>query len=101
MQHYNIPIFIPHLACPFKCIFCDQRIISAQEKPPTPDAVAEIIAAHLRTINESGIIEVAFFGGSFTALPLTMDSISASCTWFRTKWGRTGYQAVHPSGLHQ
>lgn len=74
MQHYNIPIFIPHLACPFKCIFCDQRIISAQEKPPTPDAVAKIIAAHLRTINESGIIEVAFFGGSFTALPLTMQT---------------------------
>ena len=27
-RHVNIPIFIPHLGCPNKCVFCNQKIIS-------------------------------------------------------------------------
>ncbi|PIY34378.1 MAG: hypothetical protein COZ08_02220, partial [Bacteroidetes bacterium CG_4_10_14_3_um_filter_42_6] len=28
LKHYSIPVFIPELACPFQCAFCNQRKIS-------------------------------------------------------------------------
>jgi len=59
-----VPIFIPHLGCPQQCVFCDQRAIAAQ-KAPTPDTVrAEIEAA----LTHATLPEIAFFGGSFTAI---------------------------------
>lgn len=68
MKHYNIPIFIPHLACPFRCIFCDQKIISAQKTVPTPQEINVTIRQYLSTIPRDAEVEIAFFGGSFTAI---------------------------------
>ncbi len=71
MKHYNIPIFIPHLGCPFNCIFCNQKRIAQTEPPPDPALVADMVQAALNTIPALGPltgIEVAYFGGSFTAL---------------------------------
>lgn len=65
MKHVNIPIFIPHLGCPFTCIFCNQRQIAA-EKPLPPGAIAALIDKHLETIPAGSEVEIAFFGGSFT-----------------------------------
>lgn len=71
-RHYNIPIFIPHLSCPFKCIFCDQTRISAHEDIPDSEKVKDIIDQHLETIAEDADVEVAFFGGTFTAIDQKM-----------------------------
>ena len=60
-----LPIFIPHLGCPQQCVFCDQRAIAAQSAP-TPSQVKEAIQQGLRY---SDCPQVAFYGGSFTALP--------------------------------
>ncbi len=69
MKHYNIPIFIPHLGCPFNCIFCNQKRIASQQHVPSPDDVVNTISHCLDTISKtSGMIEVAFFGGNFTAI---------------------------------
>lgn len=68
MRHYNIPIFIPHLGCPFDCIYCDQKIISSQIKPPDEDEIKNIIDSHLSTLEQGAEVELAFFGGSFTAI---------------------------------
>ncbi len=69
MKHYNIPVFIPHLGCPFKCIFCNQQKIASQEKIPDIDDVVKIIEKHLSTIPvNAGEVELAFFGGNFTAI---------------------------------
>ena len=38
MRHYNIPIFIPELACPHQCVFCNQQKISGKEGQPLTDA---------------------------------------------------------------
>lgn len=68
MKHYNIPIFIPHLGCPFKCIFCNQKKIASQEQTPAADVV-RIVENHLQTMPDEGVqVEVAFFGGNFTAV---------------------------------
>jgi len=69
MKHYNIPIFIPHLGCPFKCIFCNQRNIAQEEPAPDAAKVNIMVEDALKTIPEGrSEVEVAFFGGSFTAI---------------------------------
>lgn len=68
MSHANIPIFVPHLACPNRCIFCDQKKISGTVEPildPTP--FLEQAVAGLQGRFDTA--EIAFFGGSFTAIP--------------------------------
>lgn len=72
MKHSNIPIFIPELACPHQCIFCNQAKISGQQDIPQPDDIPNIIDTHLATMNDGREIEVAFFGGSFTGIPLDL-----------------------------
>ncbi|HWP98521.1 MAG TPA: radical SAM protein [Syntrophomonadaceae bacterium] len=73
MKHINIPIFIPQMGCPFQCIFCQQRYISHDGPPPAPSQIAAMIEPYLSTIrSDQTRVEVAFFGGSFTALPAGM-----------------------------
>ncbi len=72
MRHYNIPIFIPHLGCPYDCIYCDQKKISAQMQIPGADEVVSTIELHLQTIPLHADVEVAFFGGNFTAIQPTL-----------------------------
>ena len=72
MLHRIIPIFIPHLGCPHRCVFCQQYRITGSEKPPSPAAVAGMIESGLQKTGASGPepVEVAFYGGSFTSLPV-------------------------------
>lgn len=64
-----IPIFIPHLGCPNDCVFCDQRSISGQVAAPSPADVAEAIETGLARLAARKMRpEVAFYGGSFTAI---------------------------------
>ncbi|WP_425060812.1 elongator complex protein 3 [Sporomusa carbonis] len=69
MKHYIIPVFIPHLGCPHQCIFCNQNKITGRQTPVTAEQVAAIIEERLAAITQNRRIEVAFYGGSFTALP--------------------------------
>lgn len=68
-RHYNIPVFIPGGACPFRCIFCDQNKITGKDNLPAPEEIEKIIRQHLATIPQTNTeIEVGFFGGTFTGL---------------------------------
>ena len=60
-----LPFFIPMEGCQNHCIYCNQRAISGERQGPTPDDIRQMLeqARH-------GPYEVAFYGGSFTALPL-------------------------------
>ena len=70
MKHnYIIPIFVPHLGCPNDCVFCNQKSISGQKNNMTKEKAKRIIEEYLKSIkDENAEIEVAFFGGSFTAI---------------------------------
>lgn len=70
MKHDIIPIFIPHYGCRHACIFCNQRKITGLAQPVKPQDVAEMIAVRLAEVTLPRKVEVAFYGGSFTALPL-------------------------------
>lgn len=69
MKHYIIPVFIPHLGCVHQCVFCNQKKITGFETPVTATQVSAIISERLQNITQQRRIEVAFYGGSFTALP--------------------------------
>lgn len=71
-RHYILPIFLPQMGCRETCIFCNQRVVSGQVKYLRPEAIQQEIFAKLAWFPQGFPIEVAFYGGSFTALPLTL-----------------------------
>ncbi|MBR2917012.1 MAG: radical SAM protein, partial [Clostridia bacterium] len=72
VRKYNLPIFIPHLGCPNDCAFCNQKKITGKDSEITPKMAEEMIAKYLETTEENAKIEVAFFGGSFTGLDISL-----------------------------
>ena len=68
---YVIPIFVPHYGCPQNCTFCNQRTISGEQKQVTKDDVKRIIEEYLSNFKDKNkVVQVAFFGGSFTGIPV-------------------------------
>ena len=80
-----LPIFIPHLGCPHACVFCNQNAITdrdaqnalralddlLQSPAPAdgcPGAQCETRPAREKDGSRQGR-ELAFYGGSFTAIP--------------------------------
>ena len=73
-RHYIIPIFVPHFGCPHDCVFCNQKKITGLSTDISPDHVEIIIEEHLKSFKEGAFIEVAFYGGSFTAIDIDIQS---------------------------
>lgn len=73
-NHAIIPIFIPHLGCPNDCVFCNQRKITARAEAPTLEDVRNTIEQWLTTLGKVKIVEIAFYGGSFTGLDIDVQS---------------------------
>ncbi len=71
MKKGMIPFFIPHMGCPHICVFCNQHRITGQVHLPTAEdvqqAIVEYRAKDLRCNEKEW--EVAFYGGTFTAIP--------------------------------
>ena len=69
MSHANISVFVPHLGCPNRCSFCDQNIITGTVKLPNCDDIENAVkTAKLSANYNPKTTELAFFGGSFTAI---------------------------------
>ncbi|MDD3049895.1 MAG: radical SAM protein [Candidatus Cloacimonetes bacterium] len=63
-----LPIFIPHLGCPFQCIFCNQNTITNQKSSVIDSGeISKLIDGFCRK-NSGKIKQIAFFGGTFTGL---------------------------------
>ena len=68
-KEYIIPIFVPHYGCPNDCTFCNQVKISGKQTDVTAKDVKDTIEFYLKNFkDDSRYVEVAFFGGSFTAI---------------------------------
>lgn len=79
-KHVNIPIFLPEIACPNKCIYCHQPSITGIKKLPDITSILHTIDTHIQTINyDNTTVEIAFFGGNFTGIPIVLqeDILSA------------------------
>jgi histone acetyltransferase (RNA polymerase elongator complex component) len=74
MKKVTVPFFISHQGCPHTCAFCDQRTISgASGELPTAEAIHAKIRTWRRSAGERPM-EVAFFGGTFTALSIAVQN---------------------------
>ena len=82
-SYYIIPIFVPHEGCPHDCVFCNQGKITGENKQDVNgpknkiensvnrDFVIKTVEEYLKTINtDSSVIEISFFGGTFTAIDI-------------------------------
>ena len=65
-----IPFFITHAGCPHQCVFCNQKNITGENKPPDASSIHPSISQYLEARRDNEAVQVAFYGGSFTALPL-------------------------------
>ena len=65
-----IPVFVPHLGCPNDCVFCNQRRISGHTEPATAQTVKAAIENAAALSPEGTKRQLAFYGGSFTAIPV-------------------------------
>ena len=67
MRHVNVGLFVPHSGCPHQCTFCNQKTISGRTAQVTPEDIDRAVAVAVK--NPDSIEgEIAFFGGSFTAI---------------------------------
>ncbi|MBR0207734.1 MAG: radical SAM protein [Oscillospiraceae bacterium] len=64
-----IPVFVPHQGCPHRCVFCDQRRISGSRESATAETVRQAIEAAAALPPCGAKRQLAFYGGSFTAIP--------------------------------
>ena len=62
--------FIPHAGCPHQCSFCDQKSITGESRRVEPGEVAAVLEDARQALRgKQKASEIAFFGGSFTAVP--------------------------------
>lgn len=87
-RHYIIPIFVPHFGCPNDCVFCNQRKITGLSTDLTPEEVERTIIDHLNTFSENSFIEIAFYGGSFTAIDMEIQRELLEVAWKYKEMGK-------------
>ena len=67
---YILPVFVPHRGCPHACVFCNQRRISGAAMPARAEDVKKAIQEAAAFLPKGGKRQLAFYGGSFTAIPV-------------------------------
>lgn len=65
-----IPFFIPHAGCTHQCVFCNQKRITGAALSLDISLISRTIELYLASNLSGTPAQVAFYGGSFTALPL-------------------------------
>ncbi len=65
-----LPVFVPHLGCPHACVFCNQNRIAGADRPATAETVKSAIEQAAALPRNGAKRQLAFYGGSFTAIPI-------------------------------
>ncbi len=67
---FTVPVFVPHMGCPHRCVFCDQKAATGAVTIPTPESIREKVLAYVATGGYAPRhAEIGFFGGTFTGIP--------------------------------
>lgn len=75
-----IPYFIPHQGCPHHCLFCNQRKITGETSgvlsaTRLQEEIQQTIITWLAYRRGKTNTQFAFYGGSFTCLPLDLQDV--------------------------
>ncbi|MCP3925249.1 MAG: radical SAM protein [Desulfobacterales bacterium] len=66
---FIIPLFIPHVGCPFQCAFCNQKALTSVIRPDISlSQLKREIDLFLTYKKKPAYTEIAFFGGTFLGL---------------------------------
>lgn len=103
-QRMIVPIFIPHQGCPYRCVFCNQNEISGAERKGDLDRLETAFQTCLksRPLDElPAIREAAFYGGTFTALPVPRQEflLSTVQTWVEQGYIQALRLSTHPGAV--
>ncbi len=60
-----LPIFLPRLGCPSRCVFCNQEAVTGATGIIPPERITELVG-------DAVYDELAFYGGSFLSLPVEL-----------------------------
>lgn len=63
-----IPIFVSHQGCPNDCVFCNQKRITGVKEVFDEKQIRYHIESYLEGFKRDKVVEIAFFGGSFTGI---------------------------------
>ncbi|QGG48121.1 radical SAM protein [Heliorestis convoluta] len=86
-----IPIFLPQIGCPSRCIYCNQEDLTGSCGLPEKESINQTIEAYLSSQKDkekkADRVEIAFYGGTFTALPVTIQEqlLSIAAGWIAKK----------------
>lgn len=74
------------MGCPFNCIYCDQKTISGQSYQMNREIMQKIVEENLATARKDRSVEIAFYGGSFTGIPVSLreDLLKTASEYMRT-----------------
>lgn len=64
-----IPVFIPQEGCQHRCVYCDQATISGSSQTSWSSSSLQQYVQRFLASSARYPIQVAFYGGTFTALP--------------------------------
>ena len=72
-KHMIVPVFVSHEGCPYRCSFCNQSKITGTHNKTDRAMLKESLRVHFEGLDAKNLPqkrELAFFGGSFTGIPL-------------------------------
>jgi len=103
-QRMIVPIFIPHQGCPYRCVFCNQNEISGAEREEDQARLDNAFSTYLqsRPLAElPAIRETAFYGGTFTALPVQRQEFLLSLVqcWVDRGYIQSLRLSTHPGAV--
>ncbi len=90
-----IPVFLPFAGCPSRCRYCSQELQTGRKAAPIAailDHAAGVLAAY--TAKHSSPFEIAFYGGTFTAMP---EADQKACLDFASLWRGRGAERARCS----
>jgi histone acetyltransferase (RNA polymerase elongator complex component) len=98
MNPFIIPIFLPQMGCSYRCLYCNQKTITRSPNSPLDwDTLYPIVEAGLssRRKKPGQVVEIAFFGGTFTNLPLAFQE--RLLTWAGRYWSEQRITSIRIS----
>jgi len=71
---FIVPVFLPNIGCPHKCIFCNQTAITGvKQKIPSPEEIGLQINQFLSYKGKNrSPVQISFFGGNFLGLKIDL-----------------------------
>ena len=101
-----VPIFIPHQGCPYRCVFCNQNEISGAEREEDQARLNSAFNTYLKSQpleNLPPIREAAFYGGTFTALPVQRQEflLSSVQVWVEQGYIQSLRLSTHPGAVNR